>query len=122
MSQLYEITGRLKEIATVETEDQDFALALRDTLEGIEGEFNDKAVSVSHAILNLDSDAEAIDREVPPPRAAATAEGAGKSRSARVQREASTLKRSAWRKVVESRPLAKSSSNIMKKHSSKQQI
>ncbi|HIO30773.1 siphovirus Gp157 family protein [Marinobacter salarius] len=64
MSQLYEITGRLKEIATVETEDEDFALALRDTLEGIEGEFNDKAVSVSHAILNLDSDAEAIDREI----------------------------------------------------------
>lgn len=64
MSQLYEITGRLKEIATVETDDEDFAIALRDTLEGIEGEFNDKAVSVSHAILNLDSDAEAIDREI----------------------------------------------------------
>lgn len=64
MSQLYEITGRLKEIGTVETDDEDFALAIRDTLEGIEGEFNDKAVSVSHAILNLDSDAEAIDNEI----------------------------------------------------------
>jgi hypothetical protein len=64
MNQLYEISGRLRELSSMDATDEDFAVAIRDTMEGIEGEFNDKAVSVSHAILNLDSDAQAIDREI----------------------------------------------------------
>ena len=64
MSALYEISGRMRELVSLEVEDESFAEAVLDTLEGIEGEFNDKAVSVSHAILNLDSDIEAIDREI----------------------------------------------------------
>ena len=38
--------------------------ALRDTLEGIEGEFNDKAVSLVDTVLNADTDIHAIDEEI----------------------------------------------------------
>lgn len=63
MTALYEITESLKELADM-SEVPDMAVAVRDTLEAVEGEFNDKAVSVAHFIRNLDSDVEAIDNEV----------------------------------------------------------
>ena len=63
MSKLYELTGQLKELENMEG-DEDFALAIRDTLEAIEGEFNDKALAVSRVALNFDSDIEALDVEI----------------------------------------------------------
>lgn len=63
MTALYEITESLKELSDL-SEVPDMAVAVRDTLEAVEGEFNDKAVSVAHFIRNLDSDVEAIDNEV----------------------------------------------------------
>jgi hypothetical protein len=65
MTALYEITGQFKELAGLqETADEDLAIAIRDTMQGIEAEFNDKALAVSHVILNLDADAAALDQEI----------------------------------------------------------
>ena len=65
MSSLYEITDQFKELAVLqETADEDLAVAIRDTMQGIEAEFNDKAKAVTHIILNLDSDVDALDREI----------------------------------------------------------
>lgn len=65
MSHLYELTGQFKELAVLaESADEDLAVAVRDTMGAIEAEFNDKALAVSHVILNLDADAGALDREI----------------------------------------------------------
>lgn len=59
---LYQLTGALLDLQ--QNTDTDCQVAVRDTLDAIEGEFNQKAVAVSHIILNLDSDSEAIDAEI----------------------------------------------------------
>ena len=59
---LYQLTGALLELQ--QNTDPDCQIAVRDTLEAIEGEFNQKAVAVSHVILNLDSDSDAIGAEI----------------------------------------------------------
>lgn len=65
MSALYEITGQFKELVKLqETADEDMAVAIHDTMAGIEAEFNDKALAVSHVILNFDADVAALDREI----------------------------------------------------------
>lgn len=65
MTALYAITGRFKELAALqETADEDLAVAIRDTMGAIEAEFNDKALAVSHVILNFDADVAALDREI----------------------------------------------------------
>ena len=63
MTALYKITESLQELAEL-SEVPDMAQAVADTLEAFEGEFEDKAVSITHYIRNLDSDVEAIDNEV----------------------------------------------------------
>ena len=65
MSKLYEITGQFKELAALaDGADEDLAIAVRDTMGAIEAEFNDKALAVSHVILNFDSDIAALDLEI----------------------------------------------------------
>ena len=65
MTALYEITGQFKELAALaEGADEDLAVAVRDTLEAIEAEFNEKALAVSHVILNFDADIAALDLEI----------------------------------------------------------
>lgn len=65
MSRLYELTGQFKELAALaDGADEDLAVAVRDTMGAIEAEFNEKALAVSHVILNFDSDAAAIDAEI----------------------------------------------------------
>lgn len=65
MSHLYELTGQYKELETLmDGADEDMAIAVRDTMGAIEAEFNDKALAVSHVILNMDSDIERIDSEI----------------------------------------------------------
>lgn len=62
---LYELTGQFRELtALAEGADEDMAVALRDTMGAIEAEFNEKALAVSHVVLNLDSDVAALDKEV----------------------------------------------------------
>lgn len=65
MSKLYELTGQFKELAALgEGADEDLAIAVRDTMAGIEAEFNDKALAVSHVILNMDADVAALNAEI----------------------------------------------------------
>ena len=65
MTKLYDITGQFKELAALaENADEDLAIAVRDTMGAIEAEFNDKAVAVSHVILNFDADIAALDLEI----------------------------------------------------------
>ena len=63
MVSLYKLTEQqreLKEIAGNSDNPEDFA----DTFEGLEGQFNDKAVAVIYVVQNMDSDIEAIDLEI----------------------------------------------------------
>lgn len=65
MTALYEITGQLRELAALsDGADEDLAIAVRDTMGAIEAEFNDKALAVSHVILNFDADVAALDLEI----------------------------------------------------------
>lgn len=65
MSKLYELTGQFRELsALAENADEDMAVAVRDTMGAIEAEFKDKALAVSHIILNFEADVSAIDAEI----------------------------------------------------------
>jgi chaperonin cofactor prefoldin len=63
MSKLYELTGQLKELENMDG-DEEFAVAIKDTLEAIGGEFNDKALTVTRVALNYNSDIEVLDVEI----------------------------------------------------------
>lgn len=65
MTALYTITEQFKElVALAETADEDLAVALRDTMEGIEGEFQEKGKAIAMVTLNLDGDLEAIQSQI----------------------------------------------------------
>ncbi|WP_010486855.1 siphovirus Gp157 family protein [Pseudomonas sp. S9] len=65
MSALYQLTGQFKELSALyEGADEDLAVAIHDTMGMIEAEFNDKALAVSHVILNMDADLAGIDAEL----------------------------------------------------------
>ncbi|QLL11736.1 siphovirus Gp157 family protein [Pseudomonas chlororaphis] len=65
MSALYTITEQFKQLAVLaETADEDLAIALRDTMEGIEGEFQEKGQAIAMVTLNLDGDLEAIQSQI----------------------------------------------------------
>jgi len=61
MKPLYELTGQYLELQDLEDIPED---ALADTLEAIEGEFNEKAVRICHVLANADGSVEAIDKEI----------------------------------------------------------
>lgn len=63
MTTLYEITGQMKELNAL-SEDEDMALAISDTLESFEMEFNEKAENILMLINNKSSDVEAINIEI----------------------------------------------------------
>lgn len=65
MTQLYKIADQYREVAALaDGEDENLAIALRDTLQAIEGEFDQKAQAVVQIALNLDADVSAIDAEI----------------------------------------------------------
>ncbi len=65
MTTLYTITEQFKELAALaETADEDLAVALRDTMEGIEGEFQEKGKAIAMITLNIDGDLEAIQSQI----------------------------------------------------------
>lgn len=65
MTMLYTITEQFKELAALaETADEDLAVALRDTMEGIEGEFQEKGKAIAMITLNIDGDLEAIQSQI----------------------------------------------------------
>lgn len=65
MTALYAITEQFKELAALaENADEDLVVALRDTMEGIEGEFQEKGKAIAMVTLNIDGDLEAIQSQI----------------------------------------------------------
>ena len=65
MTTRYTIAEQFKELTVLaETADEDLAVALRDTMEGIEGEFQEKGKAIAMITLNIDGDLEAIQSQI----------------------------------------------------------
>ena len=64
MSHLYQITQQHRELQELADSEEVPMEALSDTFEALEGEFNDKAISVVHVVENMQSDVDAVDREI----------------------------------------------------------
>ncbi len=65
MSRLYELTGQFKELAALaDGADEDLAVAVRDTMQAIEGEFQEKGKAIAMIALNIDGDLEAIQKQI----------------------------------------------------------
>lgn len=65
MTALYELTEQFKELAALaESGDEDLAVAVRDTMQGIEGEFQEKGKALAMVTLNMDGDLEAIQSQI----------------------------------------------------------
>lgn len=60
MAKLYELTTDLKSILSEDFDEQ----TLKDTLEAVGGEFNDKAISIIKLAENLNGDTSVIDAEI----------------------------------------------------------
>lgn len=61
---LYELVAQHKSLEYLATSEDLPPEVVRDTLDGLEGELRDKAVSVAHFILNLESVADSIDAAI----------------------------------------------------------
>lgn len=64
MTRLYDISESLRELSSIEVDGEDMAIAIRDTMQAVQGEFDEKAKAVASVILNMDSDAEAVQSEI----------------------------------------------------------
>lgn len=64
MTALYELTNELKEAQSLIANGELSPDEMRDTLDGMVGEFNDKAVNVAHFKQNLNASIDAIDAEI----------------------------------------------------------
>lgn len=65
MTALYEISKQYEELSKLaDAGDEDLAVALRDTMEGIEGEFQEKGKALAMVTLNMDGDIEAIKSQI----------------------------------------------------------
>lgn len=63
MQKLYELSQQFQELAAL-ADIEEMQEAVTDTLEAVEGEFNDKAQALTTVLLNLNSDVDAIDNEI----------------------------------------------------------
>ncbi|MCF5708936.1 hypothetical protein GIV19_16770 [Pseudomonas syringae] len=65
MAALYEIGKQYQELMVLaETDDEDMAVAVRDTMQAIEGEFEDKGKAIAMIALNIDGDLDAIQVQI----------------------------------------------------------
>lgn len=64
MVQLYKLTKQMRELEKLAEVDPDMQEAVTDTLEAVEGEFQEKAQAIATIFLNLDPDVDAIDQEI----------------------------------------------------------
>ena len=64
MSALHQITDKHRELMDLAESDEDMAQAVADTMESIEGEFEDKALSLMAVIDNIGESLPAIDAEI----------------------------------------------------------
>lgn len=63
---LYELTGEIKRLYQMAEEDEDFYAfqdAFKDTMEGLQGEFDDKVANIGRFVKSLEADAKAIGEE-----------------------------------------------------------
>jgi Siphovirus Gp157 len=79
---LFELTGQYRDLQSLVDSDEVPEQVIRDTLEGLTGEFNDKAVAVAHVVLNLQAASAAMN----------DAAAAMKARATRVQARADSLR------------------------------
>jgi hypothetical protein len=65
MTALYEISKQYQELANLaDAADEDLLEALKDTMEGIEGEFQEKGKALAMVTLNMDGDIDAIKKQI----------------------------------------------------------
>jgi DNA-binding FrmR family transcriptional regulator len=65
MTQLYALTGQMAELAAMmDCDDEGLRVAIQDTMDGIQGEFEIKADSIVMLRRNIEGDIDAIDKEV----------------------------------------------------------
>lgn len=65
MAALYEIGKQYQELMVLaETADEDMAVAVRDTMQAIEGEFEDKGKAIAMIALNIEGDLDAIQVQI----------------------------------------------------------
>jgi len=65
MTQLYKLTGQMAELeAMADCDDEGLKLALQDTMDAIQGEFEVKAENIVMLRRNIEGDISAIDKEV----------------------------------------------------------
>lgn len=64
MAALHQITDKHRELAKIAEESEDMAQAVSDTMESIEGEFEEKALSLMAVMENIGGDIPAIDAEI----------------------------------------------------------
>ena len=60
MTKLYELTGNMKELETLDLDSE----TMSDTLEAIQGEFNDKAIAILSFTENMNGDIDALSNEI----------------------------------------------------------
>lgn len=65
MTQLYTLTGQMRELADMaDTDDAGLAQAIQDTMDAIQGEFEVKADNIVMLRRNIETDVQAIDSEI----------------------------------------------------------
>jgi len=64
MSTLYQIKDKRLELLSLAEESEDMAQAVADTMESIDGEFEDKAISLISVVSNMSGDVLAINSEI----------------------------------------------------------
>jgi hypothetical protein len=64
MTSLYKLTEQQLELREMAGNSDMPAEAFADTFDALEGQFNDKAISVIHVVQNMNSDVEALDAEI----------------------------------------------------------
>ena len=64
MTTLYEITDKHRELMALAEESEDMSQAVADTMESIEGEFEEKALSLMAVMENIGGDIPAIDEMI----------------------------------------------------------
>lgn len=63
MAALYDLTGKLKLLYTMAEDDEIDNEAIKDTLEAVDGEFDEKCANIGRVIRSLEADAEEINNE-----------------------------------------------------------
>ena len=61
---LYEITEQHKDLLKLADESEDMAQAVADTMESIEGEFDDKAISLMYVVNDMSDNVTILDNEI----------------------------------------------------------